>query len=94
MDKNVGGYDRLARFVVGPVLIVVGLTALGGLVSLGTGTVSLAIAAVALLLGVVLTATATTRKCPIHSALGTNTYRGTATDRSSSEELPPETKAN
>jgi len=76
MEKNVGGYDRIARFVVGPALIIVGAAAMLGLFTIAAGTLGLAIAAVALLVGLVLTVTATTQKCPLNNALGVNSYRG------------------
>ena len=76
MEKNVGGYDRTARFVVGPILVLVGLASLGGLLTLAAGTLGLVLAAVALLVGLVLTTTAVTQKCPLNSLLGLNTYRG------------------
>jgi hypothetical protein len=75
MEKNVGGYDRTARFVVGPILVLVGLAALGGLFTLAAGTLGLVLAAVALLVGLVLATTAVTQKCPLNRALGLNTYR-------------------
>jgi hypothetical protein len=76
MEKNVGGFDRTARFVVGPILIIVGLAAFGGLLTLAAGTLGLVLAAVALLVGIVLATTAATQKCPLNRALGMNTYRG------------------
>ncbi|MEF8842656.1 MAG: DUF2892 domain-containing protein [Haloarculaceae archaeon] len=76
MKKNVGGLDRKARFVVGPILVIVGLAAFGGVITLGAGTLGLALAAVALLVGVVLATTAVTQKCPLNNVLGMNTYRG------------------
>jgi hypothetical protein len=76
MDKNVGGYDRLARFVVGPVLLVVGLAAVTGVVTLASGLVGLALAIAAILVGAVFLVTAATRKCPLNRTLGLNTYRG------------------
>jgi hypothetical protein len=78
MEKNVGGYDRTARFVVGPILVLVGLASLGGLFTLAAGTLGLVLAAVALLVGLVLATTAVTQKCPLNRALGLNTYRGEA----------------
>jgi hypothetical protein len=78
MEKNVGGYDRLARFVVGPILVLVGLAAFGGLLTLAAGTLGLVLAAVALLVGLVLVTTAVTQKCPLNSVLGLNTYRSEA----------------
>lgn len=75
MEKNVGGYDRFARFVAGPVLIVVGIAALAGQLTLAAGTLGLALAAVALLVGAVFTVTATTQKCPLNRLLGIDTFR-------------------
>jgi hypothetical protein len=75
MEKNVGGYDRIARFVAGPVLIVVGLAALAGLLTLAAGTLGLALAVVGVLVGAVLTVTATTQKCPLNRMLGIDTFR-------------------
>jgi hypothetical protein len=76
MEKNVGGYDRIARAVVGPVLVVVGLAALGGFLTLAAGLTGTVVAAVLVLVGLVLSVTAVTRKCPLNRALGLNTYRG------------------
>lgn len=76
MEKNVGGYDRMARFVVGPVLLVVGLAGLGGLLTLAAGTTGVALAVGALLVGAILTVTATVQTCPLNRALGINTYKG------------------
>ena len=85
MEKNVGGYDRIARFVVGPILVAVGAAALLGLFTIAAGTLGLAIAVVALLVGFVLTVTATTQKCPLNETLGLNTYRGEETAESTTE---------
>ena len=75
MQKNVGGYDRLARFVLGPLLIVVGGVILAGLWSPIAGTTAVAVSAVAILVGLVFVVTATTQKCPLNKLLGLNTYR-------------------
>lgn len=92
MEKNVGGYDRLARFVVGPVLIVLGIASIGGLVSIAAGTLGVALAAAAVLVGTVLTVTATTQKCPLNSLVGINTHRSLSTRQSSPDEGKPSTK--
>jgi len=92
MEKNVGGYDRLARFVLGPLLIILGIAAVTGIVSLGTGTLGVALAAVALLLGVVFTATAAMQTCVLNSLLGVNTYDSSSGRRSSSDEAKPSAK--
>ena len=76
MEKNVGGYDRIARAIVGPVLIIVGAAALAGFLTIATGTLGLVVAGAALLVGAVLTTTAFTQKCPLNNVLGFNTYKG------------------
>lgn len=75
MEKNVGGIDRTARLIVGPVLIVVGLAIYAGLFAVGTGAVAVWFPIVALILGAVLAVTGYTQKCPIWRALGVNTYK-------------------
>jgi hypothetical protein len=77
MEKNVGGYDRIARFVLGPVLVIVGLAAFGGFITIASGLVGTAIAAVAVLVGAVFLVTASTQKCPLNNVIGLNTYRET-----------------
>jgi len=86
MEKNVGGYDRTARFVLGPILLILGVAAFSGILTLASGTLGLVIAGVALLIGAVLTVTATTQKCPLNAAIGLNTFRESGPDRSSVEE--------
>ncbi|WP_255197347.1 YgaP family membrane protein [Halorarius litoreus] len=76
MEKNVGGYDRIARLVVGPILAIVGTAGLFGVVTLAAGTLGVAIAAIALLVGLVFVVTGLTQRCPLNSLLGFNTYRG------------------
>lgn len=68
MQKNVGGIDRLGRFVVGIVLAIAGIAALTGYWPVGStiGGVALALSAVAVV-------TATTQKCPTNEALGIDT---------------------
>ncbi|WP_136592481.1 YgaP family membrane protein [Salinigranum halophilum] len=68
MNKNVGGIDRKARLVVGPLLLLVGIAAFLGAVPLGTlGS------AVSVVVGAVLTVTGATQRCPLHVLLGVNT---------------------
>lgn len=76
MQKNVGGYDRIARLGIGPVLVLVGIAALVGWISLATGTLGVAIAALAIVVGAVLLVTALTRVCFVNSLLGIDTFRG------------------
>ena len=78
MQKNVGGYDRIARLVVGPLLGLAGAAVLGGLFTVAGGTLGLVLAGVALVVGAVLVATGITQKCPLNDALGIDTYRGGA----------------
>jgi hypothetical protein len=92
MEKNVGGYDQLARFVVGPALIVVGGAALGGLITLVAGTLGLVLAGIAVFVGTVLTLTAMTQTCPLNAVVGLNTYTDSTTQQSSSEDAKPSTK--
>ena len=68
MNQNVGGLDRTARLVAGPLLVLVGAAALLEAIPGG-----LAVGAVALLLGVVFTVTGMTRKCILNRLLGIDT---------------------
>jgi hypothetical protein len=70
MEKNVGGFDRTARLIGGPILLLVGLAWLVGMFAL-----DLWLGAVVLLVGAILTVTGVTRKCPANSILGMNTFR-------------------
>ncbi|MGM0605940.1 MAG: YgaP family membrane protein, partial [Halobacteriota archaeon] len=71
MIKNVGGYDRLGRLIVGPILVVVGLAGFGGVVPIGTvGSV------LALFVGLVFVATGYLQSCAVNRLLGIDTYRG------------------
>jgi hypothetical protein len=70
MEKNVGGFDRTARLIAGPALLVVVLAWLLGAIAL-----DLWLGAVVLLVGAILTVTGLTQKCPANSILGMNTFR-------------------
>ncbi|MFC7028356.1 DUF2892 domain-containing protein [Halomicroarcula sp. GCM10025324] len=74
MEKNVGGLDRIARLVLGPALLLVGVAALAGLFTLAAGTTGLVVAGLLLVVGAVLTVTALTQKCPLNSLIGLDTY--------------------
>jgi hypothetical protein len=76
MHKNVGGYDRLARFVVGPLLVLLAAAVYGGYLTLASGLLGAVIVWAALIVGAVLLVTAMTQKCPLNSILGINTVRG------------------
>ena len=76
MEKNVGGYDRIGRLVLGPVLILVGAASLLGLSLPATTTLAMALAVIAVLVGLVFVVTGAIQKCPINNLLGLNTFRG------------------
>ena len=77
MEKNVGGYDRTARLVLGPILVLVGAAWFAGLgLPAAATTLALAGAAILALVGVVFAVTGYTQKCPLNSVLGMDTYRG------------------
>lgn len=75
MERNVGGSDKTARIVLGVLLGIVSMAvvAWGGV--FGT-TTQIVVAALALVVALVLLATASAESCPINSAIGRNTYRG------------------
>lgn len=76
MEKNVGGYDRLGRFVIGALLVVAGIAGYTGMLRVAVGPVPQALMALILvLIGAILVVTGYTQKCPINSMLKTNTYR-------------------
>ena len=68
MERNVGGMDRTARLVLGPLLAVVGLAVVFDVVSTN---VYLGGALVAV--GAILLVTGAVQQCPINSLLGVNT---------------------
>lgn len=67
MERNVGGLDRIARVGLGAIFAVVGFALV---VAGGT---RLYVGAVALLVAVVLLATAATQQCLVNELLGRNT---------------------
>ena len=76
MEKNVGGYDRIARFVVGPLLVIIAVVAYFEVITLASGLLGAALIWAALAVGLVLVVTATTQQCPLNSVLGFDTFRG------------------
>lgn len=75
MQKNVGGFDRTARLVAGPVLVAVGVAVAVGLFDVGlTGAAALGVAGLALVVGLVFLVTGTTQKCPANEIAGVDTY--------------------
>jgi hypothetical protein len=84
MEKNVGGIDRIARLVLGPVLVVVGAAAIAG-VGLSAGdTLGLGVAVLAVVVGTVFVVTGTVQRCPLNRALGMNTLRRSSSESESS----------
>jgi hypothetical protein len=60
MQKNVGNIDRIARFVLGAILVLIGL-----LVPMSSAVPQI----ILVLLGLVLIVTAALRFCPLYAAL-------------------------
>ncbi|MFB6309348.1 MAG: DUF2892 domain-containing protein [Haloarculaceae archaeon] len=76
MDRNVGGTDRTARLIAGPLLLVAGTV--GAL--LATGQSALFAAVFVLILGLDLLVTALLQRCPANYLLGVDTCRLDTTD--------------
>ena len=75
MDKNVGGYDRVGRLVIGGVLLVTGIAGYAGMLRVAVGPSPQGLLALLLvLIGAILLVTGYIQKCPIHSVLGMNTH--------------------
>lgn len=72
IEKNVGGYDRIARAILGPVLVVVALAGLAGLL-VETTTALMVGFVVVLVVGAILGVTAYTQECIVNQTLGINT---------------------
>jgi uncharacterized membrane protein HdeD (DUF308 family) len=68
MERNVGGMDRTARLVLGPLLAVVGLAIVLDVVS-----TSVYLGGALVLVGAILLVTGAVQQCPINSLLGVNT---------------------
>lgn len=75
MNKNVGGLDRKARLIAGPILVAVGVALAAGLLDVGlTGTIGLGVAALLLAVGTIFAVTGATQKCPANEMAGVDTY--------------------
>lgn len=74
MKENVGGADRIARAVAGPLLIALGYARWGG----DEGEIP---GLLAILGGAFLVETAITRVCPVNEAAGVDTARRVKVDR-------------
>lgn len=76
MDVNVGGNDRTARLVLGPLLVLAGITGYAGIVRAAFDPFPQALTSIILIvLGLILMGTGYTRKCPVNEAAGRNTAR-------------------
>jgi hypothetical protein len=76
MKKNVGGRDRTARLVVGPLLILAGIAGYVGFLGLAVGPLPQALTSVIVfLVGAILLVTGVVQTCPLNRLLGVNTYR-------------------
>lgn len=81
MEPNVGGNDRIARLIVGPILILAGIAGYVGVLALAVGPVPQALASViVLLVGVILLVTGVVAKCPLNGILGINTRRANSSE--------------
>lgn len=89
MEKNVGGYDRIARLVVGPILLLAGIASYAGLLTLAVGPVPQALASVIVfLVGAILLVTGLVMKCPLNRVLGIDTTRSDAQESREATEQP------
>jgi hypothetical protein len=68
MERNVGGFDRIARLVLGPLAALVGVGVLLGALSTNQSVGVLLVVA-----GVVLFLTGVTQRCLLHRLLGIDT---------------------
>ncbi|MEF8800516.1 MAG: DUF2892 domain-containing protein [Halolamina sp.] len=74
MDRNVGGFDRKARLVAGPLLLLIGLLSFVGPVDFGVwGSLGVIAAGTLLVAGAILTVTGATQKCPANEIAGLDT---------------------
>lgn len=83
MKKNVGGMDRIARLVVGPVLVLAGIAGYAGFLALAVGPLPQALTSVIVfLVGTILLVTGLVQMCPLNRLLGLDTYRQNETGES------------
>ncbi|WP_436926491.1 YgaP family membrane protein [Halosimplex amylolyticum] len=83
MEKNVGGYDRIARLVLGPILIIAALAVYFEVLAVA-GLLGAALVVAGLLVGAVFVVTGATQVCVLNRLLGIDTYRG----RTGEDETP------
>lgn len=84
MQKNVGGIDRIARLVLGPVLVALGVLSSLGYAFPVDDTAGYAVAGFVVLVGLVFVATGAVQRCALNELTGTDTAaertRSTASD--------------
>jgi hypothetical protein len=68
MERNVGGLDRTARLVLGPLLAIAGLA-----IVLGVVTTNVYLGAALVVVGAVFLVTGAVQQCPINAVLGVDT---------------------
>ena len=86
--ENVGGFDRVIRLVVGSVLLLAGVAGFVGLLVFAAGPVPQAIGSgLVFVVGAIPTVTGYGPWCPVHRALGRDTYRPAAVGPSMTEAL-------
>lgn len=89
MKQNVGGYDRIARLVLGVVLVAAGAVGYAGVLDLAVlGIPALAVEVAAVLVGLALLVTGWLRSDPVTAALGIDTASGDVTTGEGGEETP------
>lgn len=84
MEKNVGGYDRIARLVLGPILIIAAVAIYLETLAVA-GLLGAALIVAGLLVGAVFVVTGATQTCVLNSVLGIDTYRGGASEDSTTD---------
>lgn len=70
MEQNVGGLDRTARLVAGPLLLLVGIAVLAEMLEFGT-----VVGVAAVVVGAVFLGTGLTQRCLLHRIFGINTCK-------------------
>lgn len=76
MEKIVGGVDRMARLVIGPILALVGIAGYAGFIWVAGGPVPQALGSIVIfLVGAILLVTGAVQMCAITRLLGVNMAR-------------------
>jgi hypothetical protein len=68
MEKNVGGMDRMARLIAGPLAVLAGLGVVGGTVPGGA-----LVGGALIVVGAILSVTGATQRCVLNRLLGVDT---------------------